>query len=597
MRFVITNVLLVVVMLLFAACGGGGSSVLTDTPQTGVVDNIQSVLVEKPGNDNIGHTTSDLDYPFVDPTPDDGHSWDLIAGQTTDVGEVSVTNDGENFYVEFTVDEEGWLIHEVQVYIGCDPPESGAPGQFTFVDDDFEEGLTTYTATIPIEDACIDLADKGGAVYVATHAVVCTGGADEDPYGGYTGGMTSTMYAGQHTESGDLTVEVVGDNLEVTYETSGGWEMGICQLYVGTDVPGNAPGQYPYHYDEDGDWFTSHTFEIPLTELEEWGGDVCLYIAAHADTRLALFDEFGDPAGYQYETSWATGTSENGFTEFGQGWGGYYTVCLAWDWFEGDPTGGYCETAWGGPEGFDGNGKKKNKFWWDEFGWNKKWGGYFTASVFPITDFSSDTFTYRGFRWLSGGGQSYWDIVFEDAEPTLPVGSFMNWNGGPSTYYGNKVYHGWCVDNTHTSPNFHTMRTNHDYDVILFSTYDPNMYDPCADSHTNAVDPGLTILENGNWDFINYMINQRHNPTSGGPWDVTWNGTYRNEMEEAIWYFSNGSGVSGIAVGMVEDAIANGDNFVPGTGEWYGIALMPNPADCAHGNTIRAQFNIIEVDP
>lgn len=221
-----------------------------------------------------------------------------------------------------------------------------------------------------------------------------------------------------------------------------------------------------------------------------------------------------------------------------------------------------------------------------EYGWAHKWGGYFDLCVAPVPDLSGDTFTYRAYRWVSSDKQTFWDIVFQDTEPDLPDGSFMSFPNGPASYFGNDVYWGWCVDHNHA------MYSNHDYDVKLFSTYDPNIEDPCDDPH-------LPILTNGNWDFVNFMINQRHNPDPGGPWDVTWNGTYRDQMEEAIWYFTNGKAIvpGSISEDMVNYAIANGDNFVPCEGDWYGIVLVPDPADCNHANTVRAQMNVIEVDP
>jgi len=122
--------------------------------------------------------------------------------------------------------------------------------------------------------------------------------------------MDVTLWAGQNINVGTLTVEVVGDNLEVTYimDPDEGWELLETHLYVGTSPPEkSAPGRFPYDA-IDG------VYEIDLeTDFPE---ATTLYIAAQAevrkqevdpDTGELMFDpDTGEPI-YQEETVWAEG--------------------------------------------------------------------------------------------------------------------------------------------------------------------------------------------------------------------------------------------------------------------------------------------------
>jgi hypothetical protein len=109
----------------------------------------------------------------------------------------------------------------------------------------------------------------------------------------------------KHVPVGDLTVEVVGVNLVVTYTiTDPEWELGDTHLYVGTIAPTkSAPGQFPYGPEDAVDG-------VYTILLADFGGAAILYIAAQAE--IGMIDEFGDPVLDEdeeqiEETTWAKG--------------------------------------------------------------------------------------------------------------------------------------------------------------------------------------------------------------------------------------------------------------------------------------------------
>ena len=129
----------------------------------------------------------------------------------------------------------------------------------------------------------------------------------------------------KHIPVGELTVEVVGDNLVITYVMypvgSGeeGWELLETHLYVGTIEPTkSAPGRFPYGPED----AVSGVYTILLTDF---GVATTLYIAAHAE--IGMIDEFGDPVLDEYEeqieeTTWAEGDKE---IRPGKNWAMYFT--------------------------------------------------------------------------------------------------------------------------------------------------------------------------------------------------------------------------------------------------------------------------------
>ncbi|MCB1187645.1 hypothetical protein KDL29_10820 [bacterium] len=216
--------------------------------------------------------------------------------------------------------------------------------------------------------------------------------------------------------------------------------------------------------------------------------------------------------------------------------------------------GGGNETSWGG---YWNDGDP----YWD-FDW-KKWGGGFTSWIMPMPGLPEGAVSYRGYHY---GSYSYWDVAFADSFP-LPPGSIV--------VNGQTRWVGWCCDKDHT------MYANSPYEVTLYSSYDPDL-PPMAQ--------GIA------WDMLNYMLNQRRNGT--GIWDRDWhaNGN-KDQFQHALWYFTEGivPAAGSLAESFVNDALANGDGFIPGPGEFYALILYPDTSTTKQ--YVRAQMNIIELDP
>ena len=161
-----------------------------------------------------------------------------------------------------------------------------------------------------------------------------------------TGLDCRTLYAGQTTEAGSVCAEVVGEDLLITYSTSGDWELVETHLWIGRDMAsmpqtrkGNPiPGQFPWA-SGDISGATSHTVTIPLIDLAFGcpdSDDETFFVAAHAALRRP--DGNG---GYQTETGWGDGDR---FVQKGN-WGTFFDILLACDCTGTGAGGGGCETA------------------------------------------------------------------------------------------------------------------------------------------------------------------------------------------------------------------------------------------------------------
>lgn len=117
------------------------------------------------------------------------------------------------------------------------------------------------------------------------------------------------LLAGQHTDAGDVSLEVIGDNLVVTYQTEGAWVLNEVHLWVGSSLTlmpqtkkGNPiPGQFPQKANDIND--NQISFEIPLADLDfQCPNEGTTYVmAAHASL-----------------TNTATGASETGWSDGGE---------------------------------------------------------------------------------------------------------------------------------------------------------------------------------------------------------------------------------------------------------------------------------------
>ena len=88
------------------------------------------------------------------------------------VGEVEVTNDGNNLTVTYRITESGWLLNETHLHIaneseeGIPQTKKGNPkvGQFDY-SEEHEPCVDGYTYEIPLNGL-------SGEVYIAAHAAV-----------------------------------------------------------------------------------------------------------------------------------------------------------------------------------------------------------------------------------------------------------------------------------------------------------------------------------------------------------------------------------------------------------------------------------------
>ncbi len=92
----------------------------------------------------------------------------LMAGQHTEVGSVTVSNDGSHVTVSYTISEAGWCLTETHLYLGKDAPSKAAPGQFPYSHSDLGCAASdSYSVALSELEAV-----SGDEVNVAAHAVV-----------------------------------------------------------------------------------------------------------------------------------------------------------------------------------------------------------------------------------------------------------------------------------------------------------------------------------------------------------------------------------------------------------------------------------------
>jgi len=110
------------------------------------------------------------------------------------------------------------------------------------------------------------------------------------------------------------------------------------------------------------------------------------------------------------------------------------------------------------------------------------------------------------------GNDSYFDATLSN----VPAGCDVT----------NRKYLGWCIDpSADVYPGL-------SYQALLYSSCDPPPH-----------------LQRDYWDMINYILNHKQ-------------GTVR-DIQRAIWYFTNGYAPTRIGQEIVDDALMNGEGFIP----------------------------------
>ena len=185
--------------------------------------------------------------------------------------------------------------------------------------------------------------------------------------------------------------------------------------------------------------------------------------------------------------------------------------------------------------------------------WNDECDGTTEDKVLNLPDPAS----YLADCTLTGTPGPTFGTYFDTALIGIPFDPDYNvWNG---------LWPGWCVDEGETAQNGF---------VELWDTYDPLMPYPDDD-----------------WDLVNYIINYYHVGDVLPEGSITW-----DKLQDAIWRFINGgySGSDPVVTAIIDDAIANGEGFVPEEGQDCAILLWP--VDANHDRRY-GQVTLIIVDP
>lgn len=137
---------------------------------------------------------------------------------------------------------------------------------------------------------------------------------------------------------------------------------------------------------------------------------------------------------------------------------------------------------------------------------------------------------------------SYFDTQLYEVPPGFDVSS--GW------------YNGWCLDK------YHYIYVGWVYWTKLYSSYDPNL--PAG-------------YKNYDWNRINYVLNHKHEQS------------VMEDIQDAIYYFIYGGDLPSrpLARAMVQDALQNGQDFVPGCKETIAVICDAGFPD--------VQLSIIEI--
>jgi hypothetical protein len=168
-------------------------------------------------------------------------------------------------------------------------------------------------------------------------------------------GTCAELLAGQTIPAGNVCFTVIDDvTMEVTYTTSGGWELEEAHLWIGCDPEGYPqtrkgnpiPGQFPFH-SGNITGATTYTFVVAMDQFPCLGTLICdpgnlLFAMAHAAVRKGT-----GGGGYQSETGWGDGNQVPG-----KNWATQMVLTLRDDSCDGTPErcfDGQVAFAFGGP--------------------------------------------------------------------------------------------------------------------------------------------------------------------------------------------------------------------------------------------------------
>jgi hypothetical protein len=178
--------------------------------------------------------------------------------------------------------------------------------------------------------------------------------------------------------------------------------------------------------------------------------------------------------------------------------------------------------------------------------------------------------------------------------PDYPIQATITYNGGTPSYWTvdlagigaelpynvtNGTYLGWCIDEKHQ---IYSGRT---WTVEMVSSLNPAIYGYDPDWGGWGYNPAVPNVFN----YVNYLINT-YDAAHGG----------ESSLQQAIWYFINNhdyDDLNAAAQGMVDDALLNGGDYVPGEGELAAVVLFQAGPPPYGGAYSVMQLTFIEVDP
>lgn len=254
---------------------------------------------------------------------------DLIAGQTMDVGDVSVWNDASHLFVKYETTGD-WVMTCTHLAVATsleEIPQNNngipSPGKFP-LKEIHSPPVSEHTYSIELDSWAVNT-----TLYIAAHAVVC--GPGQPPT--FAQGVLAIVPLYTWSDAiniGTVTASILGDNLIVDFEiTFTGWVMLDTHLSVGFTPP-TWPPQYqlfPYKHEGLGG-VTSDSYIVSLTSLGVECQDI-LFISAHT---YASF-----PAVSVYRDAWSEYDPSTGWEKF-------FTVTIPYELV--------CETAWGNGQRF-----------------------------------------------------------------------------------------------------------------------------------------------------------------------------------------------------------------------------------------------------
>ena len=379
---------------------------------------------------------------------EDCTTFNLIAGQNTIVGNVTVSNDVENLYVTYTTMGD-WHMTKTHLHVAeslVDIPQnknsSPTPGKFEYKTDPHEPPVTDFTYTIPLNSW-----EPDTELYIAAHAVVVR------PIDGCTEtvwqiGYVETVDSG----TGQLTCYFDEFNHQPDDPLWPPFPVFADPFVVETssfnEFPFNSNFRRGYATDFDVEWDGALPFGGELTI--SWSPGKSAYetkiITSLDNSETETFNEWGstDPTGWRgyplvesvmsLENPIGPGTHYFRFQHM-SGDGTY------WDWVRLDKPCEQSETAWSkGDEGetFDG----------------KNWATYFTYEV-QAWDLSGDwVLEFTNFR-----SPPSWPHDLTVTSHNRTTGVFEGHGGFPAS--GPPHTHKWVLSSATVSGNDVTFRMDY----------------------------------------------------------------------------------------------------------------------------------------